>query len=831
MKAHTLSQSLVRKLSLAGGLALACAVSLQARQTLTGCLRPEFTAAPRIGDLDPSASLSLSLGLPLPDPAGLDAFIATLYDPRSPNYRRFLSPRDFADRFGPSRADYQALIDFARAQGLSISATHTSRLLLQVRGKADRIERVFHVSLGRRRRADGTQFYAPDHEPTVDLDLRGLSVSGLDNYSRWHSRARPHPRGPSQQAPHGASTRPLEGTGGNVNGWPAAYQGDDFRDAYVPGVSLQGTGQSIGLVEFGGFYSQDITTYETSSNPPLATNSTVTIVSTDGYNGNPLDNQDSDTGGPEGDCAEVSLDIELALSMAPKATIVVYEAYDTDTMSVVLAAIADDPVCAQISCSWGGGDLSGMGSNAASLLAELAAQGQGFFNASGDSGAYSVDNTDFAAAGPVGYPDSLSPYITEVGGTNLTTNGPSGSPAYITYTSESTWNDFDGTCNSGGFGGASGGGFCSTNSDTSSILDIPGYQSGVSMAHNGGSTTYRNVPDVSALAENFWVVYCDKCPAVFSQGESAGQQEEPFDGTSGASPLWTAFISLANEQASLDDGRVLGFANPALYSLGQGGDYSSDFHDIADNSNNGLVSTSSQSCDPVYYHAVSGYDLTTGWGSPKGPALIQDLVGIVLSRTVTPTYTSSVSPSITPTFSASPTITPSFSASPTKTATFSHSPTITRTFSDSPTGTPSASPSPTVTATSSASPTASPTASASPSSTVSPSSTASFTPSPNRSPTQAPAYLKSGQGRVVLAPDPVLNGQPVTLYFGAQPSRTRWQVYNLAGQEVARLDIVGGGPHRLSTQGLASGVYLARVTVDYAAGGSQVLMLKFAVIR
>lgn len=83
----------------------------------------------------------------------------------------------------------------------------------------------------------------------------------------------------------------------------------------------------------------------------------------------------------------------------------------------------------------------------------------------------------------------------------------------------------------------------------------------------------------------------------------------------------------------------------------------------------------------------------------------------------------------------------------------------------------------------------------------------------------------------MLAPDPVQNGQPVTLYFSAQPSRTQWQVYNLAGQEVARLDIVGGGPHRLSTQGLASGIYLARVTVDYAAGGSQVLMLKFAVVR
>jgi hypothetical protein len=220
MEAHTLSQSLVRILSLAG-LALACAVSLPARQTLKGCLSPEFTTTARLGDLDPSTSLSLDLGLPLPDPEGLDAFIATLYDPHSKNYRRFLSPDDFADRFGPSQADYQALIDFARSAGLTVSATHTSRLLLRVSGPAERIERVFHVKLGRRLRADGTQFFAPDNEPSVDIDLPGLTVSGLDNFSRWHSRARRHPQPTQTRALNRGATKPLEGTGGNSTwGWP-----------------------------------------------------------------------------------------------------------------------------------------------------------------------------------------------------------------------------------------------------------------------------------------------------------------------------------------------------------------------------------------------------------------------------------------------------------------------------------------------------------------------------------------------------------------------------------------------------------------------------------
>ncbi|HTB22002.1 MAG TPA: protease pro-enzyme activation domain-containing protein [bacterium] len=762
-------------------------------QVLKGCLRPEFESAARVGDLDGSRPLDLDLGLPLPDPAGLQAFVATLYDPQSKNYHRYLDPQSFAARFGPSPQDYQALENFVRAQGLTVRATHSSRLLLEVRGRADRIEQVFHVTLGRRLRPDGSQFFAPDQDPSVDLTLPGLSVSGLDNFARRQRRSLRHP-GPAQGGTRAQTGRaPRAGTGDDSDG---AYQGQDFRDAYVPGVSLQGSGQNIGLVEFGGFYSQDISTYAATSNPPLP----VTVVGTvlvDGFDGNPMDNGDgsASTGGPEGDCSEVSLDIELAMSMAPQAHIITYEAPFSASMSEVLAPIADDPVCNQISCSWGGGD---MGSNAAALLLQLASQGQAFFNATGDVGAYGSGDV----AGGVPGPDDLSPYITEVGGTNLNT-GASTSPP-ISYASESTWNDYSGTCSGivtgcgSCEGGVSGGGICD-GSDGSNILDIPSYQEGISMSTNGGSTTRRNIPDVSAMAENYWVVYCDLCPAVVGQ-EGAGQQAAPFDGTSAATPLWAAFLALVNEQAASVGKAPLGFANPALYAVAKGSGYTADFHSIEDNSNNDVVSDSNTSCDSIYYTAVAGYNLATGWGSPKGAALIQALVGTIASPTISPTFSDSPTPTATWTASPSYTATPTFSDSPTPTPTFTASPsfTATPTFSDSPTPTPSFTASP------------------------------SFTDSPTASPT--PLYLSSGLGKCILAPNPARGGEAVTLYLNAQPSGTHWRVYTLAGRRIDELSIEGSGPHRFSTQGLSAGVYFAQITVNFSSGYTQSMVLKFAVI-
>ena len=72
--------------------------------------------------------------------------------------------------------------------------------------------------------------------------------------------------------------------------------------------------------------------------------------------------------------------------------------------------------------------------------------------------------------------------------------------------------------------------------------------------------------------------------------------------------------AMANQQSIANGGSTLGFLNPALYAIGVGSNYDSDFHDIT-SGNNGK------------YNAVIGYDLVTGWGSPNGPNLIDALDG------------------------------------------------------------------------------------------------------------------------------------------------------------------------------------------------------------
>ena len=204
-------------------------------------------------------------------------------------------------------------------------------------------------------------------------------------------------------------------------------------------------------------------------------------------------------------------------------------------------------------------------------------QGQSFFNASGDADAYT---------GEIAAPAD-NPYITVVGGTTLTTSGPSG-----VWVSETVWN--------WGGGQGSGGGI-------STAYSLPPWQEDLSMAANQGSSHQRNIPDVAMVADNVFEI------------DDNGKSEPGVGGTSCATPLWAGFTALVNQQAAASGKPAVGFLNPALYAIGQGAGYASAFHDITTGNN-----TSSSS--PNKFFAVPGYDLCTGWGTPTGSNLINALV-------------------------------------------------------------------------------------------------------------------------------------------------------------------------------------------------------------
>jgi len=215
----------------------------------------------------------------------------------------------------------------------------------------------------------------------------------------------------------------------------------------------------------------------------------------------------------------------------------------------------------------------------------MAAQGQSFFVAAGDSDHWTTGNYPYPAE---------DANVISVGGTDLTTSGAGGP-----WSSEVGWVD--------------GGGGISPNN-----IAIPSWQqlSGVITSANQGSTVYRNGPDVSANANFTFYVCADQTTCTANN----------YGGTSFAAPMWAGYVALANQQAAANGDSAVGFMNPAIYPLGLSSSYNTDFHDIS-SGNNG-------------FPAVIGYDLDSGWGSPNGTNLIN-----TLARTsTTPNFTISASP-------------------------------------------------------------------------------------------------------------------------------------------------------------------------------------------
>jgi len=545
-------------------------------QVLKGHL-PEVVAgglAPT-GRLPASQQLRLAIGLPLRNRQGLTNLLQRLYDPASPLYHHYLTPEQFTASYGPEERDYLAVRRFAESHGLTVTGAPSSRMLLDVTGAVADVENAFHVHIGvYRHPAEARYFYSPDVEPSVDAGLAIADISGLNNYGL------PHPKFVRKSASSaGAGAKPKSGSG--PSGY---YMGYDFRDAYAPGVTLTGSGQMVGLLEFDGYYASDIASYETVAGLPAVPLQTVLL---DGYNGTP-------TTGKESGNPEVSLDIEMAVCMAPGLSkIVIYEAGPDGLPNDVLNAMATSNQIAQLSCSWGWS--GGPSATTDNIFIKMAAQGQSFFDAAGDSDAFT---TGASSANGVDNPSldnapSSCPYITVVGGTTLSTTGPGGS-----WSSETVWN----------WGGGQG-----TSGGISSYYSIPIWQAEVSMASNGGSAAYRNTPDVALTADEVYIYYGD------------GTSEE-VGGTSCATPLWAAFTALVNQQNARLGQPAAGFLNPALYEIGRGTNYSACFHDI-------VTGNDTWSDSPNEFYAVPGYDLCTGWGTPAGSNLINALTtpaGILL---------------------------------------------------------------------------------------------------------------------------------------------------------------------------------------------------------
>jgi subtilase family serine protease len=510
--------------------------------------------------MNPVEVLQLDLVLPLRDAAGLKQFLVNVYNPKSSVYHQFLTPAEFTERFGPTQQDYETVVQFAKNYGLEVVGGSRDGMEVQVKGSVAAIETAFHVSMSS---------YLHPTEDRIFYSADREPTVDLP-FSLWHvsglnnfSVPRPLVKKRSEvAAARGIDAESLVSHATTGSGPSASFLGSDMRAAYYGGTALTGAGQNLGLFEYEGTDLADVTTYY--KNVKQTNSVPITLLSTDGTSTSCVDSR----AGGRCDDTEQTLDITQAAGMAPGlASLVVYIG-STDT-AIISAMTTHSPLPTTIGCSWGW--TPDDPSTLDPYFERMSAQGQNFFAASGDDSTWSTRNEAWPAD---------DDYVVSVGGTDLTTASAGGA-----WKTETAWTD-------------SGGGI------SPDKITIPSWQAaaGVITSTNKGSTKYRNGPDVSANANFTFYVCADQTTCTANE----------YGGTSFAAPMWAGFIALVNQQRASNGKSPIGFINPYIYSENlTAATYSADFHDI----------TSGKSGS---YSAVTGYDLVTGWGSPKA-ALITKL--------------------------------------------------------------------------------------------------------------------------------------------------------------------------------------------------------------
>jgi kumamolisin len=396
------------------------------------------------GEVSKAQRLNLAVSLKIADPAALNRRIEQLYDPASPRYHHFLTPAQFADEFGPTQNDYDAVIRFLNDSGLQVTATYPNRMLIDVRGDVAQVEQIFGVRINNY--ADGSQsFFANDRDPELPASIAPLieSVRGMENYLELRRRIRLRPSARNfSRVPPGYSPQQIA----------AAY---NFNSAYGNGIT--GRGQTVAIATAYGFSSTDVANFWKYYRIRAPKYSTVAVGGKTRY----ID-------------FETTLDLEWAGAMANGANFIVYQAATPllSTFSSVYNKIVSDNKAAVVSTSWGLCEPempdAFIAANSA-IFAEAAVQGQTWFAASGDNGSNDCGTATLAAD----YPSS-DPNVVAVGGTTLSLT------ASGTVLNEIAWMD--------------GGGGLSV------LFDQPTYQTGLGVL-NAYSNGMRQTADVAFNAD------------------------------------------------------------------------------------------------------------------------------------------------------------------------------------------------------------------------------------------------------------------------------------------------------------------------------------------
>jgi kumamolisin len=477
---------------------------------LPGSERQVPPNAQLVGPCPADTQIEITIYLRSKDSSGLQAYSQQIAQPGSHSY---LTPQQFAHKFGADPADVEAVRNFAQSHQLQVLSHDLGRRSVTLSGPASQMSAAFGVNLQHYRLPEGL-YRLREGSIQIPASFENIitAVFGLDN----RPQARTHFRILTKQAAApGAVT-------------PETYTPLQLAALYTFPTGFTGQGETIGIIELGGGYNQsDVDNYFQQLGVSPAPQ--VTAVSVDGATNSPT----GDSSGPDG---EVELDIEVAGSIAPGANIKVFFAPNTDQgfIDAITTAVNDSTV-SLISISWGGPESTFTsqamtGFNQA--FQDAGTMGKTVFVAAGDSGS-SDGQSD--GANHVDFPAS-SPYAVGCGGTTLEAN-----ISTDTITSEIVWNE------TASNEGATGGG-------VSDYFPKPSYQSTVNVPAPTTQSGGRGVPDVAADAD----------PVTGYQVLIDGSSST-IGGTSAVAPLYAGLFARIN-QALLQNGKSrVGFVNPALY--------------------------------------------------------------------------------------------------------------------------------------------------------------------------------------------------------------------------------------------------------------------------
>jgi subtilase family serine protease len=620
---------------------------------------------------DLAMPLELTIVLGLRNQAALEQLLADQQNPASPRYHRWLTPKEFADRFGPTDQQVGQVTDWLKGEGFAVTSVNRVGRTIRATGDAATAERAFSTTLI----SEGASF-ANTTDPAIPAQFDGLviSIMGLDN---MHAAVpaglhRSTPSAPHSSIQHHSETLALADSTANnpesnaempgaSEGGSVAFGPKDVETFYdeMPLFDAGNTGSPapdcIALDEDSDYLPSAVTLYDSTFG---LTPAALTNVYPEGS-----------SPGVSGDEVETLLDIDYAQASAPGTPIHPYissDLYDSISQSVT------DNTCGAISVSFiFCGEPTSFFTGLDTLFQEAATQGQSVFIASGDWGAAGLQYSGgTCVAGTVRNASEMasSPHVTAVGGTMF-------SPQY-----DSSGNDLSvvGVGSSGveSAWNASGGG-------ASAIFAKPTWQTGPGVPADGA----RDIPDVAMIA---WAPY------VFIGADNSGTAiiQCCWGGTSLATPLWAGYSRVLG--AASDNAR-LGLLNVKIYSLANAG--------LAANGIESVLSGNNTYNGVTGFTAGPGYDQITGWGSVDMTQFASAFTGgthPTPSATATPTATATSTRTPTPTASATTKAPVTATPTPTPTRTATATATPTRTATTTPTATATSTSTPTATATSTA---------------------------------------------------------------------------------------------------------------------------------